>query len=279
MSATTVNSFLRSSKLPLIYNSRNTWILRRVFTPEPTLDGFIQKNPNTLQEFQKYETVEYRTNKPAPPVKIILTCDVEGVGHQFDIVDVSSKAARTNLLLSKKAVYASPFDLKYYSEMKEKMAEELSSRIRIPFEFKQMGRELQKTLIPIKVSLNNAWVVNKTTIRSSLRQKGIFVPLDSLHLCQPEISGPSFDLEAKIVRFYIVISKQYIVPMLGRITHISVDEAKQIISPAFSSVPSDDDLRKHGLRPEFPIFSRVPEFDENYPVVEFMKDNAPSKPS
>lgn len=46
-------------------------------------------------------------------------CAVAGVGQQFDVVDVNRRLARTDLLLSRKAVYASPFDLEYYAAVKE----------------------------------------------------------------------------------------------------------------------------------------------------------------
>lgn len=42
-----------------------------------------------------------------------------GIGHQFDVVDVDRKLARADLLPTRKAVYASPFDLQYYARIKE----------------------------------------------------------------------------------------------------------------------------------------------------------------
>lgn len=38
-----------------------------------------------------------------------------GIGEQFDVVDVDRHLARVDLLLTNKAVYASPFDLEYYA--------------------------------------------------------------------------------------------------------------------------------------------------------------------
>lgn len=149
--------------------------------------------------------------------------------------------ARKDLLLSKKAVYASPFDLKYYADMKtvgvffllqckpdllQRMADELASRVRIPYELKVVGRDLQKMVIPIKVNMEKKWTIDKKLVRTSLRQMGVFAAENTIFLGPKEISGPNFDIEAKIFRFYVVVNKQYIVPMLGRITHISVDESK-----------------------------------------------------
>lgn len=42
-----------------------------------------------------------------------------GVGHQFDVVEIEAAKARAELLLHRKAVYASPFDLQYYGRMKK----------------------------------------------------------------------------------------------------------------------------------------------------------------
>ena len=148
------------------------------------------------QELERLEDVDYETNRPAGPIKVILLEDVEGVlcatencltvngrsllfkkteqtrqfhvagiGHQFDVVEVDRKRARTDLLLARRAVYASPFDLQYYAKMKEvsasraeikctvseqRMADELAARVRIPYELLVVGRELQKLVVPLR---------------------------------------------------------------------------------------------------------------------------------
>ena len=94
-------------------------MLHRVFAPEATPPGGVQRNPNELPDLQKLAVTDYETKRSAGPLKVILLQDVEGIGHQFDVVEVNRKFARTDLLLSKKAVYASPFDLTYYAEMKK----------------------------------------------------------------------------------------------------------------------------------------------------------------
>uniref|UniRef100_A0A8R1IR96 RIBOSOMAL_L9 domain-containing protein n=1 Tax=Caenorhabditis japonica TaxID=281687 RepID=A0A8R1IR96_CAEJA len=197
-----------------------------------------------------------------------------GIGHQFDVVSVDRTLARKDLLLSRKAVYASPFDLKYYADMKTRMAEELASRIRIPYELKVVGRDLQKLVVPIKVNMENKWKIDTKLVKSSLRQMGVFVKENTIHLGPKEISGPNFDIEAKIFRFYVVVNQQYIVPMLGRITHISVDESKQILSPSMTT-PRDEELKRYSIRKEFPLFSKTPDFAEDFPVFEHMQEHAP----
>ncbi|KIH61021.1 hypothetical protein ANCDUO_08715 [Ancylostoma duodenale] len=59
--------------------ARNTWILRRVYAPEPTPPGKVQRSPEELPNLMKLEVVEYETLKPAGPLKVILLEDVEGL--------------------------------------------------------------------------------------------------------------------------------------------------------------------------------------------------------
>ena len=58
--------------------------------------------------------------------------------------------------------------------------------------------------------------------------QGVEVLDDGVFLSPEPISGPNFQYEARLIRFYIVVNKQYVVPMLGRISHISADESKQV---------------------------------------------------
>lgn len=51
---------------------------------------------------------------------------------------------------------------------------------------------------------------------------------DAVFHSQQPITGPNFEHEARLVRFYIVVNKQFIVPMIGRISHISADDSKQV---------------------------------------------------
>lgn len=207
---------------------RYTWILRRVYAPEPTPPGRVQRNPEELPNLMKLEVVEIEDSKPAGRLRAILQQDIEGIGHQFDVVDVDRKLARADLLPTRKAVYASPFDLQYYARIKEEMVDELSKRVRIPYEFVCIGRDLQSLIVPIKVSMDNKWTLDKQILKTSLRQMGVDMLDDAVFFDQGGVNGPNFDLEAKLIRFYVVISRQYIVPMIGRISHISVDESKQV---------------------------------------------------
>lgn len=258
-----------------LQSARSTWILRRVYAPEPTPPGKVQRNPEELPNMMKLEVVEIETSKPAGPLKVILLEDVEGVGHQFDVVDVDRNLARSNLLPTRKAVYASPFDLEYYGRIKKEMAHELAKKVRIPYEYIRIGRELQSLIVPIRVSIDVQWTIDRQILKASLRLIGVDI-LDDAIFFDDTITGPNFEIEAKLIRFYVVVSKQYIVPMLGRISHISIDETKQMLSPEANRPVTNEQLTRHNIKPEEPYYSPEPEIDETYPVVDFMKNKARS---
>ncbi|CAJ0577899.1 unnamed protein product, partial [Mesorhabditis spiculigera] len=255
---------------------RSTWVLQRVNLPEATPIGAVQRDPAELSITQRLEVVEQEPTTPTGNLQLILLEDVEGVGHQFDFVSVETNLARTELLPTRKAVYASPFDLKYYGDMKEKMKDELAARVRIPYDYLVVGRKLKKMVIPIKVSMENQWALNKTIVKTSLRQMGVALVDDAIYVPdQPSISGPNPELEAKLFRFYVVVGKQYIVPMVGRIAHVSTDETKKVITVEGVKEPTDAELSRHGLRAEECYFYKTPTVEGSFDVVdnsEFMRN-------
>uniref|UniRef100_A0A7E4VWJ3 Large ribosomal subunit protein bL9m n=1 Tax=Panagrellus redivivus TaxID=6233 RepID=A0A7E4VWJ3_PANRE len=255
-------------------STRNTYVFQHVVVPPATPPGQTQRPPTEKQDFQKYELIEEETTTPAGPISVILLEDVEGVGHQFDVVEVDREIARNDLLLTRKAQYASPFDLKYYGDLKERMKDELAKRVRIPFEWLQIGRRLQKMVVPLTVSMDDAWTLNKGIVVASLRQIGVDVLDGAVHLPVEAISGPNFELEARLIRFYIVINKQYVIPMIGRLSHISADESKQALYPDTDKAITSEQLRKFGLVPETPYFHKSADIDDNFGVFDFMKARA-----
>ncbi|GMR56444.1 hypothetical protein PMAYCL1PPCAC_26639, partial [Pristionchus mayeri] len=257
-------------------SSRNTFVLQRIHAPPVTPAGKPQRDPSEIRELERYEVVTIESSKPAGLLKVILLEDVEGVGHQFDVVEVDRKLARMELILTKKAVYASPFDLKYYSDMKEQMKDQLASRVRIPFAWLSVGRDLMKLVVPLKVNMENKWQIDRRIVKTSLRQVGVDLLGDAIFLSEgaASITGPNFDLEAKLVRFYVVVSHQYVIPMLGRIAHISADESKQVLVPEKMKLPTAEDLAKQGLLPEEPYYHNSGPLDNEFDVALFMRNRA-----
>ncbi|KAK6105649.1 Ribosomal protein L9 N-terminal domain family protein [Brugia pahangi] len=253
-----------------ILQYRFTWVLRRVLTPEPTQPGYMQRNPAEHPDLMKLEVVEIEDLKSPGPLKVILLKDVEGIGNQFDVVEVNRRLARTNLLLTQKAAYASPFNLQYYAEMKEKMKDELEKRIRIPYDYILLGRELTKKVISLRVSMENPWLLDKLVVKASLRQEGVEIIDDMIFLENKNLRGPNIELEAHLLRFYVVVCNQYIIPMIGRICHTSSDESKQVLYPETTRMPTKEDFKKYGIVEEQPYFTEKAEILEDFDVVGLM---------
>ncbi|KAI6197996.1 RIBOSOMAL-L9 domain-containing protein [Aphelenchoides besseyi] len=170
----------------------------------------------------------------------------------------------------KKAVYASPFDLQYYGRLKEEMKEELERKVRIPYEYLKLGRELMAKLIPIHVSMDKKWQVNSTIVYTSLFENDIRTSPDAIFLPNRfRYEGPNFELEAALLRFYLVLDHTYVVPMLGRIAHISTDE-QQSLYPEGIQLPSKEQMAKFGIVSEQPYYHQRP-IEENLSVVDLMK--------
>lgn len=58
--------------------------------------------------------------------------------------------------------------------------------------------------------------------------QGIEITDDMIFLENKNLRGPNIELETHLLRFYVVICNQYIIPMVGRICHTSLDESKQV---------------------------------------------------
>jgi len=253
---------------------RNTYIFRHHFPPEKTPEGQPQRSPE-LQSYQKYDIIAEPADFQLRPVTVILLEDVEGVGHQFDILEVDSDKARDELVLPKKAVYASPFDLEYYGALKERMKEELESRIRVPFEYVKIGRKLQSMFVPIHVSMDHQWKIDNSIVAASLLESGIEAKARDVYIPKKsELSGPNFDLEAALLRFYVVVNYQYVIPMVGRISHISADDTRQSFYPESINAPTSDQLQKFGIREERPYYHSSAELRDGFNVVKLMEERA-----
>ncbi|KAI6240245.1 RIBOSOMAL-L9 domain-containing protein [Aphelenchoides fujianensis] len=257
---------------------KSHWVLRHVVAPPKTPPGERQRPPTDFQDLQKYEVVRTPEQKEDYTIKVILLEDVEGVGHQFDVLDVAHKTARDELLLPRKAVYASLFDLAYYGRLKEEMREELEQKVRIPFEYVRLGRELMSKLIPIHVSVDKKWKIDSQIVYTSLYENDIRTTPDAVHVPERfQYDGPDFEREAALLRFYLVIDKIYVIPMLGRVSHISTDEQSQSLYPETIKTPSMEQQKKFGIVPEDPHFHRRP-LDSSVDVVDLMSKRIdPSK--
>lgn len=51
------------------------------------------------------------------------------------------------------------------------MKDELTKRVRIPYEYILLGRELIKKVVSVRVSMDNPWLLDKLIVKASLRQE------------------------------------------------------------------------------------------------------------
>ncbi|CAK5124722.1 unnamed protein product [Meloidogyne enterolobii] len=200
---------LAFSRLNRKQQNRFLWKFTHVYMPERTPDGLLQRPPTDHQDFTKYEAIEDpQYQEPAPPLKMILLEDVDDVGDKFEILELSDNLAH-KLYLTKKAAYASPFDLEYFGKKKEEFLAQKDTRI----------------IVPIYVSVRNEWVLNPLILATSMEQHGIRIPVKCLHLAGGEpMKGPDLKEDGRLIRFYATIEDKLIVPLLGRILHVSHDE-------------------------------------------------------
>lgn len=238
----------------------NTAILAHVYLPPKTPEGEHQRPPYELQNLQKYTLIANEYPDASPEIEVILLQDIEGIGAQFDVVCVDRRLARLELFPLQKACYASPFDLEYYALKKEAMKDELSKRLRIPYEFLKICRKMMSIVIPIYVSSESKWIINSEVLLASLNQAGVEVTEKStLHLHADQAhSGPNLDLEAALIRFYCLLNNQMIIPVLGRILHSSIDDSKINLYPNHSKMPSDEQLERLGMPKENFYFHPTP---------------------
>lgn len=227
--------------------------------PERTPDGLMQRPPTDHQDFAKYEAKEDpQYLEPAPPIKMILLEDVDDVGDKYEIIDLSVNLAH-KLYLNKKAAYASPFDLEYYGRKKQEfLAQRADSRIaKMPRDLAKLASKISSTIVPIYVSIRNEWTLNPLILATSMEQHGIRIPVNCIYLADGEpMKGPALKEDGRLIRFYATIEDKLIVPLLGRILHVSLDEDTNLFPEDQQlKMASNAQLLQFGLRPETIYFN------------------------
>jgi len=99
---------------------------------------------------------------------------------------------------------------------------------------------------------------------------------NALHIPTNQIiSGPNLESEARLLRFYIVINNQMVVPVVGRLLHVSAEETKATLYPDPFKSASEDQLNRYGLLMETFYFHLNPTLDTDIKdVCEFMQKRA-----
>ncbi|KAM3721762.1 39S ribosomal protein L9 [Dirofilaria immitis] len=157
------------------------------------------------------------------------------------------------------------------------MKDQLAKRVRIPYDYVLLERELAKKVISLRVSMENPWLLDKLIVKTSLRQEGVEVTDDMIFLENRNLRGPNIELEAYLLRFYVVVCNQYVIPMIGRICHTSSDENKQVLYPETTRMPTKEDLKKHNIVEEKPYFAEKAEILKDFDVVGLMMQRRQNK--
>uniref|UniRef100_A0A183C6N4 RIBOSOMAL_L9 domain-containing protein n=1 Tax=Globodera pallida TaxID=36090 RepID=A0A183C6N4_GLOPA len=262
----------------------STFLLSHVYLPERTPDGQPQRKPSEHPDFMKYDFVaDPEFERAPPPIKVMLMEDIKDIGERFDIVEVPAEIARWDLLAyigerfdivevpaeiarwdllaCKKAVYASPFNLEYYAEKREKYFAEMAKRVRIPPELIKMSELLMSKILSVPVSADTEWTMSREILSAATKSLGLYITEPTIfHLSDVPINGPNPSIEGHLFRFYINLNDKMIVPMLGRISHMSNDESKKSLFPTDDKLldepPADGaQLAKFGLTLESVYYS------------------------
>ncbi|XP_022705321.1 39S ribosomal protein L9, mitochondrial-like [Varroa jacobsoni] len=136
-----------------------------------------------------YELVEDTESLPKKPLKLVLKEFVEGVGYAGDVVEIEmtwDSKPRYELLLTGLAEYATPENLEWARQYREKMDVKRFSSLFSP----RIIRLLRDTLFPLDMSPKNPWTVEKWHVRSALRAAGVNLPEAAITLPEEPIVGP-----------------------------------------------------------------------------------------
>ncbi|KAK1132945.1 hypothetical protein K0M31_014312 [Melipona bicolor] len=237
----------------LVQQSRNTYILKRKY-PAPLYKKH-QRFPRMTHKHFIYEYVENTNRRKQKKIDLVLLENVKNVGEKGEKVSVTSQRAYESLILPKLAVYATPENLKKYlieDEMKKKLSLNSSKFVTRTIDI------LSQCYLPITMSIENPWTIEKWHVRVAFRNAGYIVPEDTITLPKKTISGPDLNIENK--EFYVIvkINNQEEVKVRCKIHHYTSDPENKVIYevpfyqlPSIAIFPEDqsilDSLPKHPL--------------------------------
>lgn len=181
-----------------------------------------------------YDLVENTVDRKAVPLDIILTQYVEGVGEKGDKVTLKPYIAYNQFLLPGLAVYASPENIeKYLNTEKE---EKKFSSIYAPIILKA----LKQCCLPVNMSVENPWVIEKWHIRANFRRRGIYVPEEAITMPEKQISGPNLDWEGKEFYITVTLNKKEKAIVRCRLHHATYDYSKELmLEPEYWKIPGE----------------------------------------
>ena len=170
-----------------------------------------------------YEVVE--TRFPVRPIKVILLKNTDDYGRRGQIVTVKDAvAARTELLLSGMAVYATEENLAKHADILIDEKNRYSSET-----VANWMPLLSRRVVPITMYLHSEWTLRPFHVKVGLRKLGVEIPVDAIEIPEKEIRGGADSLEKLHRKEFIAtitINGKDKVPLRCLIHHWSRDQAE-----------------------------------------------------
>ncbi|XP_064596348.1 large ribosomal subunit protein bL9m-like [Liolophura sinensis] len=219
------------SCLPLgnVEQRRNTIVVKRMYPPRLPKQGH-RPRVRSMQKILQMVDVEHA--HPKPDIQCILTDDVEGVGNRGDLLYVKRRLFRNYLYPAGFAKYASPENIAEWKQLRQESGEERETAVESVYA-KMTAKKLFGMFLPVPMSGDNPWILNKTHVKVAFRRMYVELTEDCIELPDEEITEPR-DLEIKVT-----INGTLTVPVKARIYHIFKDQSKNVppdLPPLFTYV-------------------------------------------
>lgn len=177
---------------------QNTFILKRRY---PTRLHKKNCRPHILRPKQFiYDLIEDTNIRKRKPLDLILTQYVTGLGNAGTRISMPPNIAYKTLLLPRLADYATPENIAKYTQIAVDQADN------VPFSsatVEDTMKNLSQMEIPIAMSKDVPWTLEKWHVRANLRLAGVNISEDAITMPDETIAGPNLDIEGK--EFYVTL--------------------------------------------------------------------------
>ncbi|CAH1789185.1 unnamed protein product [Owenia fusiformis] len=176
---------LKSANLPLSQQTRSTFVLKR----QNDIGAGHDNEPNRSRYKAKhfvYDLIEDTNQQPRPPIEVILTENVDGIGLKGDVVTVKRSVFRNQLFPLGQATYASPENLAENEREKSSSGyKEQTESIYTAMTLRQLGG----MFLAVPMNIDHEWALNKKHIKVAFRKIGAVVPEEAITLPEEPITS------------------------------------------------------------------------------------------
>lgn len=187
---------------------RHEVIMRRMYPPRL----YKKDIAKALKKREFTYIMEENTNDaPLGNMEVILAIDIEELGYRGDVITLPKNIARNYLLPVGAAVYPTPEN----SQLAQQWQDEDPNKVRRTKSAEKTVRQLSAMTLPISMSPNNSWTINKRHVRVALRRHGVQASEDCITLPKRDITEPgAFEFTLTVnqvdkVKIHAVIEHHY----------------------------------------------------------------------